>query len=102
MSDPAILLGEAIRILASMTPRPPNLTHVLNLVREAKGNLEAAPVQAVDHAGVCRFLAHLRESKDDDSYVSSYIGEVDETHAIDGIWSTEDLRAAILAALGEK
>jgi|GEM_PF-6796106 len=48
MSDPAMLLGEAIRILASMTPRPSNLSHVLNLLREAKGNLEAAPVQVDD------------------------------------------------------
>jgi len=90
-------------------------------VREAKGNLEAEPVQVgadlfmaknrtyltpiapvqVDNASVCRFLERLRDLVGN-GYVSSYGDAVDGAHAIDGIWSTEELRAAIAAALGEK
>jgi len=150
------------------------LNQVCNLLREAKGNLEVAPVQVVDdekaivglmgdrgirglatnnigredaeavlrdiragrvpgicaaapvpvvgadlvvtdHAGasftgslshsvqvtddmVHRFLERLRDLAGN-GYVSSY---GDAAHAIDGIWLTEELRAALLAALGEK
>ena len=117
MSDPAMLLGEAIRVLASMTPRPPNLIHACNLLREAKGSLEAALARvATDHAGVSftgslshsvqvtdamvyRFLERLCDLRR--GYVTP-VRRKDGAYVIDGIWSTEDLRAALVAALGQK
>jgi len=63
----------------------------------------AASVQ-VDNAGVCRFLACLCESVTRDGYVLSYAAVADgsyadRAHAIGGVWTTKELRAAILAAL---
>jgi|GEM_PF-2777743 len=65
---------------------------------------QLAQVQVVDNAGVCRFLACLRESVTRDGYVLSYAAVADgsyadRAHAIGGVWTTKELRAAILAAL---
>jgi len=67
------------------------------------GSLSHSSAQ-VDNASVCRFLTHLRKSITKDDYVSSYAADVISARAIilDGVWSTEELRAAILAALGQK
>jgi len=43
-----LLLGEAIHIVENWTAYERPLPHALSLLREAKGNLEAAPVRGVD------------------------------------------------------
>ncbi len=97
-TDHAImLLGAAIHVMENWTAYERPLPHALSLLREARGNLETAPAQSVDHAGVCRFLACLRESAGS-GYVTSE-GETGDTYILDGVWSREELRAAILAAL---
>ena len=86
-----MLLGEAIHIVENWTAYGRQLTHLCNLLREAKGNLETAPVQVAVS----------------DAAVSAVVGAV-----LEGIRAVErgegvgvrigPVRAAIVAALGER
>jgi len=48
-----MLLGEAIHIMENWTAYERPLSHALSLLREARGNLEVAPVAVVTLIGDC-------------------------------------------------
>jgi len=108
--DPTIagLMGDrGIRGQATNNIGREDAEAVLRDIRAGRvpGICVAAPVR-VDNASVCRFLERLRYT-DDNVHVSLYSAAadgsyVDDVHVLNGVWSTEELRAAILSALGER